>query len=206
MQFSKWALLGVTILGGVLISASIFNAERLKKLTQNDVLVVPKSSITTSKKTGLTYYAQTLFTGDIVEYYPPQSVDGDPQLKSKSRYENGIKHGDSMQWYPSGMLGFIAYYNKGKPHGPHISVWANGNLRAIAMYENGKIQGLARQWYVSGEKFKRMNYVDGMEVGLQQAWRTNGKLYVNYENVNGRIFGMKKTNLCFGLDNEELIL
>ncbi|WP_159577912.1 toxin-antitoxin system YwqK family antitoxin [Alteromonas sp. KUL106] len=198
--------MGITILGGVLIFASIFCVERLTLLSQNDVLVVPKSNITTSKRTGLKFYEQTLFTGHIVEYYPPQSVDGSLQLKSKSRYENGIKHGESKQWYPNGMLGFIAYYEKGKLHGPHISVWANGNLRAIAMYEKGKIQGLARQWYVSGEKFKRMNYIDGMEVGLQQAWRTNGKLYVNYENVNGRIFGMKKANLCFGLDNEELIL
>ncbi|MEM7512572.1 MAG: toxin-antitoxin system YwqK family antitoxin, partial [Bacteroidota bacterium] len=44
--------------------------------------------------------------------------------------------------------------------------------------------------------------VGGKEEGLQQAWRENGKIYNNYEAKNGRIFGLKRANLSYELDNE----
>jgi antitoxin component YwqK of YwqJK toxin-antitoxin module len=50
-----------------------------------------------------------------------------------------------------------------------------------------------------------MNYVDGQEVGLQQAWRRNGKLFSNYEYINGRVFGLKRSNMCVELENEEVV-
>lgn len=206
MQFSKAALLVVVILGCALVSISTFYTGSIVSTEQPNQLIIPKNSIITSKKTGLKYYEQKAFTGQTVEYYPQQGADKAPQMKSKVSYVNGIKYGDSTYWYADGSVGFLASYLEGKLHGPNVSYWNNGNLRAVAVYENGKVQGTARQWYVSGEMFKQMHYVDGLEVGLQQAWRKNGKLYVNYENINGRIYGLKKANLCFGIDNEELIL
>ncbi|MFK7749990.1 MAG: toxin-antitoxin system YwqK family antitoxin, partial [Kordia sp.] len=58
------------------------------------------------------------------------------------------------------------------------------------------------QWYKTGEKFKRINIVNGKEEGLQQAWRKNGKLFNNYEAKNGRFFGLKRSGLCYELQNE----
>jgi antitoxin component YwqK of YwqJK toxin-antitoxin module len=50
-----------------------------------------------------------------------------------------------------------------------------------------------------------MNYRAGKEAGMQRAWRQNGKIYNNYEVKNGRIFGLKRANLCYGLDDEKII-
>ena len=47
-----------------------------------------------------------------------------------------------------------------------------------------------------------MTIVNGREEGMQQAWRRNGKIYNNYEAKNGRIFGLKRANLCFQLEEE----
>ncbi len=60
------------------------------------------------------------------------------------------------------------------------------------------------QWYKGGAKFKELNLVNGREEGLQKAWRENGKIYNNYEAKNGRIFGLKRSNLCYKLEDEEV--
>lgn len=44
----------------------------------------------------------------------------------------------------------------------------------------------------------------GKEDGIQQAFRENSALYANYEAKEGRIFGLKKTALCFGLEDENI--
>ncbi|RMG79000.1 MAG: toxin-antitoxin system YwqK family antitoxin, partial [Bacteroidetes bacterium] len=75
---------------------------------------------------------------------------------------------------------------------------------SLSNYENGIPHGVQMQWYSNGAKFKRINLVYGKEEGLQQSWRKNGKLYNNYEAKNGRIFGLKRANLCFQLDNENI--
>ncbi len=41
---------------------------------------------------------------------------------------------------------------------------------------------------------------------MQRSWRENGQLYNNYEARDGRTFGLKRANLCFSLDDEEVIL
>lgn len=46
--------------------------------------------------------------------------------------------------------------------------------------------------------------MNGREEGMQKAWRENGKIYNNYEAKNGRIFGLKRANLCYELENEEV--
>ncbi len=43
-------------------------------------------------------------------------------------------------------------------------------------------------------------------MGLQQAWLKNEKMYVNYEAKNGRIFGMRRANSCYKLENEDVVL
>jgi len=59
-------------------------------------------------------------------------------------------------------------------------------------------------WYRNRQMFKRQNYINGKENGLQEAWMENGKKIINYEARYGRIFGLKRQNLCFGLENENI--
>ena len=78
-------------------------------------------------------------------------------------------------------------------------------MRSESVYRQGKVNGTSLQWYATGELFKKMNYENGIEVGLQQAWRRNGKLFSNYEYINGRVFGLKRSNMCVGLEDEEVV-
>jgi hypothetical protein len=32
----------------------------------------------------------------------------------------------------------------------------------------------------------------------------NGKLFSNYQYVDGRVFGLKRSNMCFGLKDEKI--
>lgn len=41
--------------------------------------------------------------------------------------------------------------------------------------------------------------------GLQRAWRENGELYANYEARDGRIYGLKRANPCFDLEEERIV-
>ena len=49
-----------------------------------------------------------------------------------------------------------------------------------------------------------MNFDKGIESGLQRGYRKNGSLYANYEARNGRIYGLKKSKLCYSLENEKV--
>jgi len=52
---------------------------------------------------------------------------------------------------------------------------------------------------------KSRNFVDGKEHYFQKAWLANGKLNVNYEAKNGCIFGMRRANSCYRLEDEVII-
>ena len=97
-------------------------------------------------------------------------------------------------------------FHEGKLHGTK-KVWSNEfgyTLIAHLNYENGKAHGEQIQWYKTGELYKKLNLYEGNEDGIQQAFRKNGALYANYEAKNGRIFGLKKTALCYGLEDEKI--
>ena len=145
---------------------------------------------------GLVYYQKRPFTGTGITYFS----NGFKAITID--YKNGKREGKYRKWFEEGLISFEASYSEGKRHGTTRSWWRNGNLRSEANYEMGIAQGVQQQWYASGAKFKRIHLLDGKEEGLQQSWRENGKLYNNYEAKNGRIFGLKRANLCYELNNE----
>ena len=55
-----------------------------------------------------------------------------------------------------------------------------------------------------GRALQKAELKNGKEEGMQQAFRKNGVAYANYEAREGRIFGLKKTALCYGLEDENL--
>ena len=77
-------------------------------------------------------------------------------------------------------------------------------MRTESNYVMGIAEGKQYQYYKSGAKFKIINLKEGREYGLQQSWRENGKLYNNYEVVNGRTYGLKRSKLCFQLEQENI--
>lgn len=158
--------------------------------------VVTHDSLVLRPNEGLVYLESRPFTGTGINQY----MSG-KQARS-IKYLAGKKEGLYQKWFEDGTLSYEAHYRMGKLIGTAKSWWKNGQLRSIARYENGVLHGKQEQWYKSGALFKEMNLVMGKEEGMQKAWRENGKIYNNYEAKNGRIFGLKRANLCYELDNE----
>jgi antitoxin component YwqK of YwqJK toxin-antitoxin module len=160
---------------------------------------VAAEAVTLHRNEGLVYYQNRPFSGYTVRYY----ANGQPA--ERIGYLGGKKQGLRQQWYPDGTPKLQVNYRNGKYHGESLSWWANGNLRTKGTFVDGVIEGTYTQWYREGMIFKQMNYRAGKEAGMQRAWRQNGKIYNNYEVKNGRIFGLKRANLCYGLDDEKII-
>ena len=148
---------------------------------------------------GLVYLDEIPFSGTGVEHY------ADGKVFEKIGYLKGKKRGLHQKWFESGALAFEAQYFENKLHGKSSSWWSNGKIRSESNFDFGKSHGLQTEWYNSGVKFKESNLNQGLEEGMQRAWRENGKIYINYEAKNGRIFGLKRSNLCFELEDETVI-
>lgn len=147
---------------------------------------------------GVYFLNDAPFYGEALKYYPNGVVS------ERIAIVNGKKSGVNRRYYPNGKLSYEAHYLNGKKNGPSKSWWKDNILRTSSLYKNGKLDGIASQWYSGGAIFKKLNYTEGVENGLQQAWRENGKLYANYVAKNGRIYGLKRSKLCFELNDERI--
>ena len=153
-------------------------------------------------KTSIWRRNNELFSGYVEQYYTNRSI------KQSIGVLNGKRQKQTHVWFPDGHLKEVSNYHKGKLHGVK-KIWTANKEHTLVAHLNyylGKAHGLQTQWYPTGELYKKMNFNKGMEEGIQQAYRKNGALYANYEARKGRIFGLKKSKLCFGLTDKELQL
>lgn len=163
-----------------------------------NLVEVHKDSLQLKPLEGLVYYQGKIFTGKAIQFY------GNGNKAASIAYAHGKKHGVYFKWFENGKLSFESNYNAGKQHGTTKTWWSNGNIRSESNFAEGVPNGMQKQWYDNGAIFKKINLVQGKEQGLQQSWRKNGKLYNNYEVKNGRIFGLKRANLCYELEDENI--
>lgn len=143
----------------------------------------------------------SLVSGYVLELYP----DGTPY--KKFGVVDGKKMGEQITWFPDGKIQFLETFNENRMHGV-VKRWTREEgyqLVAELNYYEGRLHGKQLKWYTTGEVHKIMNLHHGKEEGMQQAFRKNGALYANYEALNGRVFGLKRSNLCYELKNEEII-
>ncbi|WP_424000167.1 toxin-antitoxin system YwqK family antitoxin [Maribacter sp. IgM3_T14_3] len=162
--------------------------------------IVTKSEITYNHKISLWTLNDRPYSGFAVSYYP------DSTLMEKFAILRGKKQNKSIQWYPDGHLKNVTNYHNGKLNGEK-KIWSADSLHVLIAQYNfvmGKAHGEQKKWYPDGKLFKKMNLNKGREEGIQQAFRKNGVLYANYEAREGRIFGMKKSVLCYGLEDENI--
>ena len=158
------------------------------------------SSLQYQNSTSEWFYNGDLFSGFIVDYYENNA------LKLKMSIYQGKRHNKTEKWFPNGELMEVSYYDNGKLNGEK-KVWVFGNEQILISqlnYVSGKAHGEQRKWYSSGEIYQIMNFDNGKESGIQKAFRKNGALYANYEARDGRIYGLKKSKLCYGLEDEEI--
>ena len=120
----------------------------------------------------------------------------------------GKRQNKTEKWYSNGKLMEVSSYHNGKLNGEK-KVWVFNNEQILISqlnYKLGKAHGEQRKWYPSGEIYKIMNFDNGIESGIQKAFRKNGALYANYEARDGRIYGLKKSKLCYSLEDEEILI
>jgi len=161
---------------------------------------VAKTNLNLDGNKGIWYYKNKPFSGFAVKYHANNTI------REKVGFSKGKKEGVAKIWYVNGVLKVESHYKQNKLVDAYRSWWNNGVLASEVFYDNGKKQGVEKKWYSTGALSKKRNLVDGLENGLQQAWLKNGKLYVNYEAKNGRVFGMKRANSCYKLEDEVVIV
>lgn len=139
-------------------------------------------------------------SGRIISFFPNGKI-----AKNISVF-NGEKEGDQLTYFLNGRLRFSETYSANKLHGK-VMRWGNEGYTLLAElnYVEGKLHGEQKKWYPTGELHKLLQIRNGKEQGIQKAFRKNGALYANYEAKNGRVFGMKRSNLCYELENEQVV-
>lgn len=170
----------------------------LSKPNESAELRVDLAEIKISSSSGIREHQGAPFSGLAVAHFE------DGQLASEHSFLAGRRHGQLRKWFSNGQLAFESNYLLGRREGLTQSWWRNGNRRSTTHYLNDKPDGKNWRWYQTGEKFKKLSYVAGIPVGLQQGWRKNGKLFSNFEYRNGRTYGLRNSNLCVELEDEEI--
>jgi antitoxin component YwqK of YwqJK toxin-antitoxin module len=146
---------------------------------------------------GIVFFENNPFCGTAVLFKEATKI-------ASIEYKQGRKHGTTNKWFADGQLSYEAHYKNGRQDSVSRTWWKNGNMRTQSNFSMGVPDGVQLSWYRGGQKFKQINLLKGKEEGIQKAWRANGKIYNNYEAKNGRIFGLKRANLCFELEDEKI--
>ncbi len=163
-------------------------------------LLVDISKLEYNKNISIWNFNGQAFSGYAVSYFQ------DSSLMQKFGIVDGRKQNEAKEWYADGHIKHAANYHKGKLHGEKKS-WSAGPQHQLVSQLNyylGKADGFQKKWYRTGEIFKILHYEMGKEKGIQQAFRKNGELFANYEAREGRTFGLKRSALCFGLEDESI--
>jgi antitoxin component YwqK of YwqJK toxin-antitoxin module len=210
MTFRKYLLISQVMLVAVhvfLTSCSGIKKEKAEELNSSafitdDSVQIPLDTVLANAPTmkldnGIYYYNNLVFSGYLKALYQDSSV------QFIWGYFNGMQHGTSISYYPSGKLRDIRMYRRNKSYGKHIGYWENGNQKFEFYYLNDKREGPNKQWYISGQPYAFLTFKDDKEEGIQQAWRENGKPYINYHAKDGFRYGLQKSGLCYTLKDEK---
>lgn len=160
---------------------------------------VNKSELELNSSNGQWFYKNQPFNGYAVSYYENEN------LAEKTGYFNGKREGQSYSYFNDGTVKKYAFYSNNKLEGKKRTYFENGVLASESNYFNGIAHGIQKTWFANGQLAKKRVLNKGKEEGLQQSWLENGKLYVNYEAKDGRIYGMRRANSCYKLEDEVVI-
>ncbi|MDO6736424.1 toxin-antitoxin system YwqK family antitoxin [Wenyingzhuangia sp. 2_MG-2023] len=163
-------------------------------------IFIDKSSLTLNNTEGVWYYKKQPFNGFAVVYFK------NDLLKQKIGFYKGKKQGVAKEWFSNGQLRIESNYNQNALTNTYKAWRANGILESECYFVKGKKEGVEKNWYPNGQLSKLRNLTGGKENGIQQAWLANGEIYVNYEAKHGRVFGLKRANLCYKLNDEKVVI
>lgn len=150
-------------------------------------------------KNGILYFEGKQYSGIVNEFYE------DENIKSKSEYYQGKRHGFFLGWYRNGEQWFERFYMKGLKSGVHKGWYKNG----VQMFEyhfnnKGVYHGVVKDWYTNGMLTKYFNFVQGKESGSQKMWDLKGKLRANFYTINGERHGLIGLKKCVSVLKTEI--
>jgi len=150
-------------------------------------------------KNGILYFEGKQYSGIVNEFYE------DENIKSKSEYYQGKRHGFFLGWYRNGEQWFERFYIKGLKSGVHKGWYKNG----VQMFEyhfnnKGVYHGVVKDWYTNGMLTKYFNFVQGKESGSQKMWDLKGKLRANFYTINGERHGLIGLKKCVSVLKTEI--
>ncbi len=121
-------------------------------------LEIAKSHPAFSLRDGKLYLGTQLFTGIVIqelEVDHPLLVASDiPNaiLKARYGYQDGLPHGNWLEWHDNGFM--KTFYN----------------------YAKGQLSGLQQEWHPNGTQKLKCDYIMGMAYGLERHWSAQGQL------------------------------
>jgi len=131
------------------------------------------------------------YSGIVNELYP------DKNLKSKSEYDQGKRHGYYFGWYPNGNRWFERFYTSGIKTGTHLGWFENEQQLFQYQFNNsGMYNGAVLDWHKNGVLAKHFNFEEGKEAGSQRMWEVDGKIRANFYTVNGERHGLIGLKNC----------
>ncbi len=96
------------------------------------------------------------------------------QIKSKSPYVGGKRHGAHRVWLADGSKKFESTCWKGRMHGMKAWWRKNGQIDMREMWREGSRYGIQTHWYENGEKYRQETWRGEKKHGLQIFWHENG--------------------------------
>jgi len=98
-------------------------------------------------------------TGTIIDHYLVTNF-----LWTEEDYRNGVKHGITKVYFPSGKLQREIDFKNGLRDGFHITYFENGRKARIKSFRNGIAHGLEIHYYSDGSRWRIMNFENGEQV------------------------------------------
>lgn len=143
-----------------------------------------------SEQGEMVYYRSRPFTGVRVDRFPNGKV------YRETRYENGLKEGEELEFGVNGHLWTRSRYRAGKKDGFQEGWFLEGPKRFEARFKNGILDGEQTEWHINGNVFRKLIYAQGVEVANKTLYPTQ-EIYSNYVKKDGRVFGLDGGPLCF---------
>lgn len=94
-----------------------------------------------------------------VYFYPSQ------QIRSKGKYQNGVKTGPWNYYYANGRKEQDGYYRKGLVDGNWTWYYPNGEIRRTESYNRGLLEGLQTEYDSLGNKLSETTYEANIATG-----------------------------------------
>ena len=139
------------------------------------------------ERNGLTYEvnSETPFSGKSVEYF-----DGGDVIHESISYQDGLRHGSSIEWYENGQIKMEMKFKDGLESGETNLWYENGQLWAETSWENGKINGTFMSWRENGQPDTEEHYKNDSLQGTKKTWHENGQLATESKFENGELDGI----------------